>query len=119
MGTHPIFESDFDCLTELLGQNGGSRNFVGGTISSIKNQPNAGFSSSSRRRRNDPGLVPQLRRQRADTNRFRSRQESHVPKRADRPNDRNGPDGINVPEEFGGAGMSALAYAVSCEEISR
>lgn len=27
--------------------------------------------------------------------------------------------GINVPEEFGGAGMSALAYAVSCEEISR
>ena len=27
--------------------------------------------------------------------------------------------GINVPEQFGGAGMSALAYAVSCEEISR
>ena len=27
--------------------------------------------------------------------------------------------GINVPEEFGGAGMNALAYAVACEEISR
>lgn len=27
--------------------------------------------------------------------------------------------GINVPAEFGGAEMSALAYAVSCEEISR
>ena len=27
--------------------------------------------------------------------------------------------GINVSEEFGGAGMSALAYAVSSEEISR
>ena len=27
--------------------------------------------------------------------------------------------GINVPEEFGGSGMSALAYAVACEEISR
>merc|ERR1719209_1785342 len=27
--------------------------------------------------------------------------------------------GINVPGDFGGAEMSALAYAVSCEEISR
>ena len=27
--------------------------------------------------------------------------------------------GINVSADFGGAGMSALAYAVSCEEISR
>ena len=27
--------------------------------------------------------------------------------------------GINVSEDFGGAGMSTLAYAVSSEEISR
>ena len=27
--------------------------------------------------------------------------------------------GINVSEDFGGSGMSTLAYAVSCEEISR
>lgn len=27
--------------------------------------------------------------------------------------------GINVPGDFGGSEMSALAYAVSCEEISR
>ncbi len=27
--------------------------------------------------------------------------------------------GINVPEQFGGAGLDALAYAVSLEEISR
>jgi len=23
MGTHPIFESDFDCLTEVVAKNGG------------------------------------------------------------------------------------------------
>ena len=27
--------------------------------------------------------------------------------------------GIDVPEEYGGAGFDTLAYAVSCEEISR
>ncbi len=27
--------------------------------------------------------------------------------------------GLNVPEEYGGAGMDALAYAVAMEEISR
>ena len=27
--------------------------------------------------------------------------------------------GIDVPEEYGGAGMDTLAYAVTCEEVSR
>merc|ERR1719461_780556 len=27
--------------------------------------------------------------------------------------------GIGVPEEYGGAGMDTLAYAVTCEEVSR
>jgi len=27
MGTHPIFESDFDCLTEGIGENVGKKGF--------------------------------------------------------------------------------------------